>query len=199
MDAAAVELRAAAIVVVLGTTARSDVLSTRARAMFSDCDAEALPAAFTEILKHLPPVCEALTCALAQIEQREDDSTWAEVKDSMDQCKAKAGILESIYGKVVPSVAAQRIERYRDAMDEGMKVAPEAHLRTLAEVMTQVSAISPSLQDDGSASGIYNCGSGPQSVNTGLGEQFNNNKDGFQFNHSTFSGFDPLNQERRRH
>ncbi|KAK8087710.1 hypothetical protein PG997_002671 [Apiospora hydei] len=188
-------------------------------------DPEELPAAFAEVLKHLPPVCDALACAKAQIEQRKDESTWAEVKDSMDQCKAKASSLESIYGKVVPSAAAQRMERYRNAVrglgkggrvevlmegilrdvkvlltvDEGMKVAAEGHIRTLAEVMAQVSAIPPSLQDDGSASGIYNYGSGPQNVVTGEGQQYNNNNTGNQFNGSTFHGVDPFSHDRRGH
>ncbi|GKT42726.1 uncharacterized protein ColSpa_02907 [Colletotrichum spaethianum] len=184
-------------------------------------DVEELPAAFAQVAKHLPAVCKALQSARLHIQKREDDNTWAEMKKPMDGCKAKADRLEGVYGKVVPSAPAQKMERYREAVsglgkegrvevlmeailrdvkglltvDGGMEAATESDLRELADITAEVLAIPPSLQGDGSALGIHNYGPGPQNVVTGDGHQYNNNNTGNQFNGSTFHGVNPFSRE----
>ncbi|KAK1954519.1 hypothetical protein LY78DRAFT_594055 [Colletotrichum sublineola] len=182
-------------------------------------DVEDLPASFAEVGNHLPVIYEALKFARHRVQKSEDDSIWTDVIRTMDGCKATADRLEGVYGKVVSSAPAQRMERYRDSVsgmgkeglvealmeailldvdvllmvDEKMKVAAESHLATLAEIMSHVSAIPPSLHGDSSASGFYNYGSGPQNVVAGDWQQYNNNGQGYQFNETTFHGVDPFN------
>ncbi|RYO79301.1 hypothetical protein DL764_010030 [Monosporascus ibericus] len=178
-------------------------------------DAESLPPAFQEVAKHLQVVCDALETAQKQIRQRKDDGACAEMKPSLEECKGKAARLEKLFLTVVTSAAAQRMERYREAVremgkgnrvetlmedimkdvkllltvDDEMKAAAESQLGALVEAMKEVSAIPPSLQDESPASGINNFGSGPQNVNAGNGIQNNSNGPGQQFINGTFHGF----------
>ncbi|RYP06063.1 hypothetical protein DL765_009635 [Monosporascus sp. GIB2] len=178
-------------------------------------DAESLPPAFQAVAKHLQVVYRALKTAQKQIRHRKDDSTCGEMKPSVAESKDKAARLEELFRRVVPSAAAQRVERYREAVremgkgnrvetlmkdimedvqllltvDDEMRAAAESQLGVLVEAMKEVSAIPPSLQDESPASGINNFGSGPQNVNTGNGTQNNSNGPGQQFINGTFHGF----------
>ncbi|RYP60262.1 hypothetical protein DL770_010027 [Monosporascus sp. CRB-9-2] len=178
-------------------------------------DTKTLPPAFQGVAKHLEVVCEALETAQKQIEQGKDDNICREMKPRVADCNDKATCLQRLFVKVVPWTAAQRVERYREALreigkgnrvetlikdimedvrllltvDDEIRVAAESQLGRLVEAMREVSAIPPALQDESPASGINNFGSGLQNVNTGNGSQHNNSGLGQQFIGSTFHGF----------
>lgn len=131
-----------------------------------------------------------------------------------ENCEGKVARLKTLFVEVVPTRAAQRVERYRTTVrelgagsrvetlmksamedvislltvDKDLKLAAEPHLEKLAEAKKKVSEIPPSLPDESSAQGIHNYGPGPQNVHTGVGPQNNNNGDGFQITGGTWDG-----------
>jgi len=188
------------------------------REVYGDArDPESLPPAFLDVAKHIQLVYNALETAQRQIRGRQDDSACEEMKPSMTECKGKAARLEALFVRVVPAAAAERTERYREAVremgkgnrvetlmkgimedvkliltaDGEMQAAADSQLGTLVKAMKEVSAIPSSLQEESPASGINNYGPGPQNIVMGDGPQHNNNGPGQQFIGGAFHGYNP--------
>ncbi|KAK3346562.1 hypothetical protein B0T25DRAFT_552316 [Lasiosphaeria hispida] len=167
-----------------------------------------LPEAFHEVAKTIPLVEHTLQTIKGHIQSRkqkdetqEDRDAYQEITDVANECDARAGRLEKICGKVIPSDETPLMDRYRSAAGKGGRVellmkgilegvialakepfVSEDQAKALREALKIISKLPPSLQEENGAHAFYNYGSGPQSIHLGVGDQNINTGQAPQFN-----------------
>lgn len=166
-------------------------------------DSDSLPPPFGGMGKWLSLIQRTLQISLDQLKK----GTVFDEDDLIDYLKGsnpKTKLLESILEVVAPSLETSRMERYQAAVkqrrkgsevevlmlhllqgayiliEQGDIDAPEEHTKALSDAIMAVSAVKPSVADDGDDTKYHHSGSGDMLNNTGSGT-FNLNKgDGTQ-------------------
>lgn len=170
-------------------------------------DSSNLPPAFRDAARRIPLIQDTLRTAEMHLKEYDQDEAYKTMRPTLEGCKDKAEHLREIFQKVTAQDKTLSFERYSRAAralgkrtrvesimkgmledvhllteNHAIKAATEAQVGKLVEAISEMSAIQPSLPDDGSSFSFQNSGSGSQNVNTGSGTQNINAGTGYQFN-----------------
>ncbi|KAI1844240.1 hypothetical protein JX265_010297 [Neoarthrinium moseri] len=159
-------------------------------------DADDLPPAFEEVFKAVSPATTALKSIKAYLAKKKpegdmdaDKNTAQKEKAAAEKFQAAAAHLYDIYDRVVPAGDGPRMARYRSAagksgrievlmkgiLDGILVLAKEPifskdQIAAIKKALEEVLKIPKSLTDE-TGQGVYNYGSGPQTVHYGQGDQ----------------------------
>ena len=156
-------------------------------------NAQGLPAAFRDVANRIPIVQDILESARQNLDTGNiDQSSFKGVRDVVNACDTKAKRLNDLFQKASPTGSSSDLARYYKAVkaygrgneveslmkgiledvqllacDHGMKVATESQQATIAQAITDVSDIQPSVPED-----VFQ-ETGFTAYNSGPGTQFN--------------------------
>jgi hypothetical protein len=156
-----------------------------------------LPEAFREVAARLPIIQNILGSARQYVQDGHvDESSCKGVKPVVVACEAKAQKLDELFQKVIPADGASNLKRYHMAVkaygkgnevenlmkgiledvqllacEHGMNIATRAEQEKIAQAITEVSAVAPSVPEHiFQETGFTANNSGPGTQNNALGE-----------------------------
>jgi hypothetical protein len=160
-------------------------------------NAQGLPEAFREVAGRLPIVRNILGSAKQHIDKGDvDEDSCKGVKHVVEACEKKAKKLDELFHKAIPTDGASDLKRYYKAVkacgkgnevenlmkgmledvqllacEYGMKTATKAQQEQIAQAITEVSAVAPSVPEHVfQETGFTANNSGPGTQNNAQGE-----------------------------
>jgi hypothetical protein len=160
-------------------------------------NAQGLPEAFRDVAGRLPIVRNILGSAKQHIDKGDvDEYSCKGVKHVVEACEKKAKKLDELFHKAIPADGASDLKRYYKAVkaygkgneveklmkgmledvqllacEHGMKTATKAQQEQIAQAITELSAVAPSVPEDVfQETGVTANNSGPGTQNIAQGE-----------------------------